>query len=151
MADVDPWNVFKKHLMDKNLLVTQQRKTILDAFLSVNSHVSIDELFPIVRKTDPTIGHTTVFRTLKLLCECDIAQPVELDGRIRRYEPKIGHAHHDHLLCTKCGKVIESSDLEIEKLQERLCRKFGFSPQSHRLEIFGICKDCQHDATKRKK
>jgi Fur family ferric uptake transcriptional regulator len=90
----------------------------------------------------PEIGHTTVFRTLKLLEEAGIARSVELGDRRVRYEHKFQHAHHDHLICRYCGASFEVFDSEIERLQNELCRRNSFRPEAHRLEIFGMCARC---------
>jgi len=139
----NPSQVFTEFLRKKNLKLTRQREEILRIFLDSGRHLSVEELYDIMKKTDPSIGQATVFRTLKLLCEADIAREVGFGDKVVRYESKIGREHHDHLVCIGCGKWIEAVDPEIEKLQERLCRKFGFKEQWHRLEIFGFCSNCK--------
>lgn len=145
------WEILSEHLRKNGLQSTTQRHVILDVFLSANSHVSVDELFPAVKAADPKIGHTTVFRTLKLLCECGIAEAVNLDKKVTRFEPLMGHEHHDHLVCTQCGKLIEAVDPEIERLQERLCKRFHFTPRNHRLQIMGLCEDCTGSVKRKRK
>ena len=100
-------------------------------------------MFNKARKKDPKIGHTTVFRTLRLLCEAGIAREVDLGCKVTRYELVFGHGHHDHLVCTRCGKFVEAMDNRIEKLQDKLCKRFGFLSEKHKLEIFGICRKCR--------
>ena len=127
----------------KKLKLTRQREGILDEFLSAGRHVSAEDLYGIVKKKHPSVGRATVFRTLKLLCEADIAREVFLGDKIKRFEPYYKQKHHDHLVCVRCGRVIEAVEPEIERLQDVLCKKVGFSPQSHKLEIFGFCKKCR--------
>jgi len=103
----------------------------------------VEDLYDIIKKKDPGIGHATVFRTMKLLCEAGLAGEVHLGDKKVRYEHKYGHQHHDHLICVECGKCIEVMDPTIEKLQDGLCKKFKFSPQRHKMEIFGACKRCK--------
>jgi len=136
-------DIFIDFLRKKDLQLTQQREEILKVFLSADKHLSVEELYALVKKKYPKVGQTTVFRTLKLLCEAGIAKEVDFGDRIVRYEAKYGHEHHDHLVCLKCGKFIEAVDERIEELQEKLCKKFKFTPHKHRLEIFGICKNCK--------
>jgi len=138
-----PAHIFTEFLRKKNLKLTRQREDILRTFLDTGKHLSVEELYDILKKTDPSIGQATVFRTLKLLCESDIAREVGFGDKVVRYESKIGREHHDHLVCIGCGKWIEAVDSEIEKLQERLCRKVGFVQKWHRMEIFGFCSDCR--------
>ena len=121
-------DLFVGYLREKVLQITKQREEIFRCFLSTDTHLSVEELYSLVRKKDPKVGQTTVFRTLKLLCEADIAKEVDFGGRVQRYEVKYGHKHHDHLVCTKCGEFIEAVDERIEELQDKLCKKFGFIP-----------------------
>ena len=143
--------IFREFLKRRNLKLTRQREEILDAFLSTDRHLTVEDLYYILRKKNPTIGHSTVFRTLKLLCESGLAREVDLGERKKYYEHKYGHQHHDHLVCVKCGKLIEVMDPEIERLQELLCKKFNFLPQRHKLDIFGICEECHLGIPKSKK
>lgn len=134
--------IFVEFLKHKGLNLTHQREEILNLFLKTDRHLSVDELYAIVKKRDPDIGQATVFRTLKLISEAGIADEVDL-GDKKRYEHKYGHSHHDHLVCVKCGALIEAVEPEIERLQERLCKRFGFLPQRHKLQIAGLCRKCR--------
>lgn len=121
----------------------------MNIFLKSERHLDIEDLYQIIRGKRLNIGRATVFRTLKLLSQAGLAQEVNLgDGRVR-YEHKFGHEHHDHLVCVRCGRFIEASDVRIEKLQEELCLKLKFKPLSHRLEIFGICRECRKSGGRR--
>jgi len=135
--------VFIDYLKKKDLKLTGQREIILDVFLKTERHLSVEDLYNIAKKKDLSIGQATVFRTLKLLCEADIAKEVDLGDGKKRYEHKYGHEHHDHLVCLGCGRFIEAVDFKIERLQGDLCRKHRFLPQRHKMEIFGICKKCR--------
>lgn len=134
--------IFTDFLKRRNLTFTKQRERILDIFLKTESHLSVEELYDILKKHNADIGQTTVFRTLKLLSEAGIAREVEMGDKKIRYEHKFGHDHHDHLICTSCGKIIEAVDPNIEKFQHDLCKKFGFTAHKHSLKIFGICNQC---------
>lgn len=136
-------DILSNFIRQKNLKWTDQRKQILEIFLHTSRHLSVEDLYEIIKKKDSSIGQATVFRTLKLLCKADIAKEVDLGDKIIRYERNFGYKHHDHLICTKCGRFIEAVDPEIEELQERLCRKIGFLPQRHKMDIFGICRKCR--------
>ncbi len=134
-------------LQYRNLKFTRQRRKILEVFMSADSHLTTEELHQRVRARHPEIGHTTVFRTLKLFEEAGIARSVDFGDKRIRYEQGYRHAHHDHLICRRCGRSIEVMDPEIERLQRELCRRNGFYPEAHRLEIFGLCSQCseEHD------
>ncbi|MCM8778726.1 MAG: transcriptional repressor [Candidatus Omnitrophica bacterium] len=135
--------IFEEYLQTKNLKHTQQRQVILQIFLSVNRHLTADELYRLVHKEHPSIGYATIYRTLKLLCECGLCRELRFEDGTTRYEHLYGHQHHDHLICTKCGRFVEVVDLEIERLQERLAKRYGFYSQRHRMELYGICKRCR--------
>ena len=136
-------DAFRDFLQEKNLHFTAQRSLIFEEFLRAKTHLSVEELYGIVKKQEASIGQVTVFRTLKLLEEAGIANPVNFGDRTVRYELSFKTDHHDHLVCVKCGKVIEVLDNKMEKRKEKICQKHNFIPSHHRLEIFGICQACQ--------
>lgn len=136
----DPVTIFGDFLRTKKLRTTPQRRCILEVFLNAQGHLSIEELYELVRREDSGIGQATIYRTMRLLCEAGLARELHFDD-IARYE-HAGSAHHDHLICESCGKNIEVVDPQIETLQVELARKHGFVPTTHRLYLYGICEDC---------
>ncbi|PLX78957.1 MAG: transcriptional repressor [Desulfuromonas sp.] len=134
--------VFREFLLTKGLKSTRQREIILDAFLRSKTHPSIEDLYLKLRKKHPNIGYATVYRTLKLFAECGIAAERNFGDGQRRYESTNSVEHHDHLICTGCGRIIEFENLGIERLQEDVAREHGFRIENHRLEIFGTCPEC---------
>lgn len=130
------------HLNSKGLKMTPQRGVILDTFLDTNGHLSAEEIYHIVRQSDPAIGQATVYRTVKLLAEAGIAKKVDFGDGVARYEPRYGVSHHDHLVCEKCRRQVEFVDPDIEKLQENQARVHGFRLTTHRMVLYGICPDC---------
>lgn len=135
--------MFDYYLRSKNRKHSGQRKGIMRIFLSIDKHLTANELYRIVQNKYPSVGYATIYRTLKLLCECGLCRELKLDDGTTRYEHLYGHRHHDHLICTKCGQFVEVVDPDIERLQERLFKLHGFHPQRHRLELYGICKRCK--------
>jgi Fur family transcriptional regulator, ferric uptake regulator len=130
-------------LKQKGLKQTDQREKILDIFLSNVKHVSADELHAIIRKSDPRIGFSTVYRTLRILTECGLAREVNFgDGRAR-FERAFDKGQHGHLICTSCGKTEEFAISAIEKSIKQVSSKIGFKAEGHRLEVYGLCKRCQ--------
>jgi Fur family ferric uptake transcriptional regulator len=131
------------YLKQKGLKQTGQREKILDIFLSNVKHVSADELHAIIRKSDPRIGFSTVYRTLRILTECGLAREVNFgDGRAR-FERAFDKGQHGHLICTSCGKTEEFAITAIEKAIKQVSSNVGFRPLGHRLEVYGLCKRCQ--------
>ena len=139
----DAKEIFRNYIREKGLRNTRQREEILDAFLSAEKHITVEELFAAIRVKNPEIGYATVHRNLCLLCECGLADEIKIGKQKTRYEPKFGQKHHDHLICLKCGRFIEVNDSKIEKLQEKLTEANDFIPVRHKLEIYGICTKCK--------
>jgi Fur family ferric uptake transcriptional regulator len=126
---------------------SRQRDRIAETFLQMGGHVSVDELVARVRRVDPHISVATVYRTMKLLADCGVAVPRQFGGDGQtRYEAATGRAHHDHLICTSCGEIVEFANERIESLQEIVAKRHGFEVQSHRLELYGRCARCRRPA-----
>ncbi|MEK6647386.1 MAG: transcriptional repressor [Candidatus Firestonebacteria bacterium] len=135
--------VFSDFIRKKNLKATQQREEILDEFLHIDKHITADELYYKVKKKYPKIGYATVYRTLKLINECNLANEIKLGSGKTKFEQKSAGRHHDHLICIKCGIFIEVEEEKIEKSQNKLALNNNFTPTSHKLEIYGFCKNCR--------
>lgn len=135
--------VFYRYLSKKGLKRTSQRDAVLELFLSNDSHQSAEALYHTLRSHHSNIGYSTVYRTLKLLKECEIAREVYFaDGRMY-FEHNFEQPHHDHMVCTRCGHTIEFMNPTIEALQDRVAEENGFLPVRHTMVIFGYCKDCR--------
>lgn len=135
--------VFLEHIQKAGLRRTAQRDLILDIFLKTEEHLSSEDLYWLIQKQDASIGHTTVYRTLKLLTDAGLAREVRFGDGKTYYEHHYNHQHHDHMICTECGKVVEFYSAEIEALQDEMAQKFGFKPTHHSLRILGLCDVCQ--------
>lgn len=138
-----PHQAFTAYLQQHRLKITPQRRLILDIFLLEPGHVSSEELYAKVKRRDTSIGQATVYRTLKLLAGCGLAQAVSFADGITRYEPHFGAEHHDHLICELCGRTIEIMDPLIETRQEELAAKYGFTLVRHKMDLYGLCPKCQ--------
>jgi Fur family ferric uptake transcriptional regulator len=136
-----------RYLEENSLKHTKQREAILDVFLEAPGHVTSEDLYARVRDLHPNIGYTTVYRTMKLLCDAGLASERHFDDGITRYEIK--HEHHDHLVCTRCGKIIEFECAMIEDTQNEIAARYGFRVLRHRHELYGHCADCRDDRARR--
>ncbi|MCP5057591.1 MAG: transcriptional repressor [bacterium] len=141
MANELEQKALASYLEDHNLKQTKQREAILDVFLEVKGHITGDELYQRVRDRHSNIGYTTVYRTMKLLCDAGLASERHFDDGITRYE--IEHEHHDHLVCVRCGKIVEFDCQMIETAQDEIVKRYGFRLLRHRHELYGHCPDCQ--------
>ena len=145
VVDESQREVLARYLEEHNLKHTKQRDLILDAFLETRGHVTSEELYQQVRGQNPNIGYTTVYRTMKLLAEAGLAQERRFDDGVTRYE--IEQEHHDHLVCVKCGKIIEFECAMIEQTQEEIAARYEFRVLRHRHELYGHCSDCREDGS----
>jgi Fur family ferric uptake transcriptional regulator len=135
---------FEEALRERGLKSTAQRDDIARVFFAAEGHLSIDELYQAVRKVNPRVGYATVYRTIRLLKECGLAAERHFDDGQARYEPAEEEAHHhDHIICERCGKIVEFASQELERLQERIARFLGFTVSRHRMELYGICSECR--------
>lgn len=135
--------IFLEHLKKAGFKRTAQRELILDVFLRTEGHSSAEDLYGLVKAEDPSVGFTTVYRTLKLLAECGLAREERLGDGLRRYEHHYKHPHHDHLICTECNELIEFYSEVIEQKQDEIAAQYKFRPTHHSLRIFGVCATCQ--------
>ena len=135
--------IFYQHIQSEGLRRTNQRDLILETFLSTEGHLTSEDLYRLVNSQDGSIGLTTVYRTLKVLTEAGLASEVRFGDGKTYYEHLYNHEHHDHMICTACGRVIEFVSAEIEALQDEMADKFGFRPTHHSLRMWGICSKCQ--------
>ena len=125
--------------INKGVKLTDQRKIIAKIMSSSNDHPDVDELYKRVSKIDSKISIATVYRTVKLFEEFGILTKHEFKGGKARYE-ELNEGHHDHLIDIKSGEIIEFVDDEIEKLQQKVAKKYGYTLVDHKLELYGVKK-----------
>jgi len=132
----------KEHLAKHQLKLTRQREQILDVFLRME-HITAEQMYRMLAKKDPHIGLATIYRTLNLFCEAGLARAQHF-GTQTQYDNVSHKGHHDHLICTGCGKIVEFENCDIERLQEEVAKRNGFAIQTHKLELYGLCAACRH-------
>jgi len=128
-------------LKRRGLNRSSRRDLVVGAFLASNKHLSVEDLYVLVRRKAPGIGRTTVYRTLKLLEAAGLAQALVLQGETR-FERVFNRRHHDHFICNGCGAIFEFSSDEIEALQEEEAGRIGFRIDGHKHQVFGQCARC---------
>lgn len=132
----------RQYIRENGLRLTRVRSTILESVDECEGHFDADELYEVVRKKGARVSRATVYRTLPLLVKTGLIKETLRSGDRSRYEHALGHTHHDHLECIQCGKIVEFKVEEIETLQEKLCRRNGFTAVDHQLSIRGYCSAC---------
>ncbi len=128
-------------------LVTRPRMAVAEVFFGMEGHPGIEAVIARVRLRHPGIGEATVYRTMRLLVEAGLVVPREFGEGFTRYEAIAKLGHHNHLVCTGCGRIIEFTDPAVDAILQTITERHGFLARDHRLEIFGLCRACQ-DADK---
>lgn len=138
---MEPLNRLESYLNDHGLKMTEQRKVILEALVSLNHHVSLDELHAVVQNVKSGVGVATIYRTMRLFVDAEIVTEHRFDDGKSRYELAHEGDHHDHLICTRCGLIIEFEDDIIEDQQRLIASKHGIQIETHKMELYGRCID----------
>ena len=128
---------------------TAQRSLIAQVALQNHTHFTADELLALCRQRDRSVSRATVYRTLAMLEDAGFVEGLDTGAGGRKFEHVLGHRHHDHMLCTVCGRILEFRDAELERRQELAARRAGFELESHSLKLFGRCASCQGDKSRR--
>lgn len=134
---------FKALLAKRGLKLTRQREMIVKAFLATKDHMDIETLTKKIRHKYPRIGAATVYRTMHFLKEAGIASERHFGTRYAVYEPLFPHQHHDHLICLSCQEIIEFENPEIEILQDKVAKKYRYTLETHKHELYGYCSNCR--------
>jgi Fur family ferric uptake transcriptional regulator len=139
----DRLETFRQWIKEQGHKTTAQREDIAQVFFATNRHISVEELYSAVRRVNPRVGYATVYRTLKLLKECGLAAERHFADGQARFENVEEEHHHDHLICERCGRIVEFVHPQIEQLQAQVAHRLGFVATNHKMEIYGICKECR--------
>ena len=145
MAEHDPSHrLFRRYLREHGLPVTQQREAIARVVFDSLEHLSVEQIEGRLRGSGNRIGKATIYRTLDLLVRSRLVVEHDFGEGFKRYEHRLTQEPvHEHLICLECGKVIEFASWEVQEVQSRITAQHGFRPSRHKLEIYGLCRDCQ--------
>ena len=134
---------FRRYLTDHNLPVTQQRLAVAQMLFFASDHLSAEDVQRRLTRGGTMIGTATVYRTLDLLVKSGLAREHDFGEGFKRYEPSAAGQAHEHCICSTCGKVMEFSNDRLERMIALLAEEVAFRPHHHRLEIYGVCRECQ--------
>ena len=137
---------FRTFLKSEGFRFTAEREKVLEEACSIHQHFEAEDLLFRMRQHGLRVSKATVYRTLTLLVQCGLLREVIFGERHSHYEHVLGHRHHDHLICLRCGKIIEFTDETMEKLQQKICEQYRFESLRHKLEITGTCEQCARQA-----
>jgi len=134
---------FHRFLRDHSQPVTGPRDRVARLVLGSDDHLSVTQIRRALREQGAPVGLATIYRTLDLLVKSGLVRAHDFGQGYRRYEAIPGQAHHHHLICVRCGKVAEFAHERLERLLPIIADEHGFQTERHRLEIYGVCRECQ--------
>ena len=133
---------FQNFLLQQGLKLTTERSALVREIFAIHYHFEADELLFKMKEKGLKISRATVYRTLELLVKSGMVRRVHLGEEHYHYEHVTGDSHHDHLICTTRGGVIEFHDELLEQRQRDICERKKFTPTFHNLQILGVCDSC---------
>jgi len=141
---VSPAEKFREYLATRGKRLTQERETLVEEVFAMHEHFDADQMVARLanRKDGRSVSRSTVYRRLLELVEAGLIRRVARANGREVYEHDYGYPQHDHLICNKCGKMIEFHNIEIRRYVEAIAREHGFQLTGHRLEAQGLCSDC---------
>lgn len=134
---------FRRHLREHHQPVTHQRDLVAQVVFLSEDHLSVEAILRELKQRGERVGTATVYRTLDLLVDSGLVRAHDFGEGFKRYEPMPAQAEHEHLICQRCGRVVEFSNERLERMLPVLADEHGFQHQRHRLEIYGVCRGCR--------
>lgn len=134
---------FRRYLRDQHQPVTRQRDMVAEVVLLADDHLSVPAIQRRLREKGHRIGTATVYRVLEILVESGLVKAHDFGEGYRRFEPVSGQGRHEHLVCTRCGRVLEFANEQLERMLPIIADEHHFQHQHHRVEIYGVCESCQ--------
>jgi Fur family ferric uptake transcriptional regulator len=134
---------FRRYLRDHRQPVTRQRDRVAAIVLTSDDHLSAEQVRRRLTEQGERVGLATIYRTLELLERSGLARGHDFGQGFRRYEPMPAQAHHEHLICVRCNRVVEFANERLERMLPIIADEYGFQPERHRVEIYGVCRECQ--------
>ena len=136
---------FKKLFKQEHIDNFEDRFKILEAFLQTEKHVTVEDVMRLLEGNGWKLERDFVHETLQLMSRFGFAHQSRFDNGVILYEHRHLGQHHDHMICTKCRKILEFEEDQIEQLQIKIAAAQGFHMLQHKLEIYGICNSCLQD------
>jgi Fur family ferric uptake transcriptional regulator len=133
---------FLRFLETKKLRMTSQRMAIIDTVFDTEEHFTADQLLDWSRARDKSVSRATVYRTLPLLTESGLVREMDFGKDYRYYDPNYAdHPNHSHIICNDCERIVEFESVKIDRLENEITHRLGFSVKAQRLQITGSCDE----------
>jgi Fur family transcriptional regulator, ferric uptake regulator len=134
---------FRRHLRDHRQPVTRQRDQVAQTVFQAEEHLSVEEITRRLKDQGEAVGTATVYRTLELLVESGLVRAHDFGEGFKRYEAMPAQTHHEHLICQRCGRVVEFQNVQLERMLPMIADEHAYQHQRHRVEIYGVCSECR--------
>ncbi|MBA3659890.1 MAG: transcriptional repressor [Gemmatimonadales bacterium] len=134
---------FRRYLQDHRQPRTRQRDLVAELIFLAEDHLSVEEVGRRLKERGEAVGTATLYRTLDLLVESGLVRANDFGEGFRRYEPVVAQAHHEHLICERCGRVEEFANERLERMLPVIADEHGFEHRRHRVEVYGVCRACR--------
>ena len=134
---------FRRYLRDHRQPVTRQRDLVAQVVFLSEDHPSVESIRRTLKERGEHVGLATVYRTLEVLLQSELVRAHDFGEGFKRYEPMAAQAHHEHLICERCGRVEEFQNERLERMLPIIADEHGFQHQRHRVEIYGVCRECR--------
>ena len=135
------------YLKSHGIKYTKPRRAILRAALGLPVHFDAEQLLALLHQAGERVAKATIYRTLPLLVDSGILKQVRLSDNQAHYEHILEDAPHDHMVCLRCGRIIEFESRRVEQLRDQIARENDFRAVSHRFGISGYCASCAKSRT----
>jgi Fur family transcriptional regulator, ferric uptake regulator len=134
---------FRRYLRDHRQPLTRQRDLVAQIVLLSDDHPSVEGIRRALKERGEHVGTATVYRTLEVLIESGLVRAHDFGEGFKRFEPMPAQAHHEHLICERCGRVVEFQNERLERMLPIIADEYGFQHSRHRVEIYGVCRECR--------
>lgn len=134
---------FTGYLRERRLPVTRQRLEVANALGRVADHPSIERIHRDLEQRGIQVGTATIYRTIDLLVESGLVREHDFGEGYRRFEAAPERIHHEHLICQRCGRVVEFTNERLERMLELVADEMDFLHRRHRIEVYGLCPECR--------
>lgn len=142
-VSISPVAKYEEFLAARGKRMTRERATIVEEIFSSHQHFDADQLIDrLNRRREGRVSRSTIYRSLELLEEAGLIRKVARQDDREIYEHDYGYPQHDHLICSRCGTLIEFHNEQISRMLDEVARSHGFRMDGHRLEVSGLCNDC---------
>lgn len=135
--------LFRRWLREHRFPVTRPRELVAEVIFTSEDHLSVEGIERRLRERGEHVGTATVYRTLDVMVQSGLVRAHDFGEGFKRYEPMPADAHHEHLVCLRCGRVTEFSNERLERMLHFVADEFQFQHQRHSIELYGLCRECR--------